>query len=144
MCAPTATALHVPCRGHPQSTTEAAEHTGRARSDAQGVLSEDLCTPSALTKDTEDPDINGMVLENMLGELYVPISRLSEFEELAAGGFATVQRAKMQHANGMSQMVAVKQLLQSRVNSNQDLQDFIQVRLWHGSHSRASMIDSVS
>jgi serine/threonine protein kinase len=67
----------------------------------------------------------------MLGSLYVRYESLSELEEIGAGGFATVHRAKYTHVNGMTQMVAVKQLLKSRLNSKQDLNDFIAVRSNH-------------
>ena len=72
--------------------------------------------------------MNENVLQSMLGPLYLKYGSLSDFEELGEGGFATVHRAKYKHSNGMTQIVAVKQLLKARVSDRDDLRDFIAVR----------------
>ena len=105
------------------SGSDPAEQARRHVNAAQVALR----SASGLSQGTEEPEVNEAVLENMLGNLYVPYKQLADFEDIAAGGFATVQRATFRHLNGMSQTVAVKQLLESRVSSKQDLKDFAEV-----------------
>jgi hypothetical protein len=81
-------------------------------------------TPAADTEVTEDTE--GILLA-MLGKLYIRYASLSDFEPIGEGGFATVHRAKLKHDNGMMQIVAVKQLRESRLSNSDDLHEFIAV-----------------
>ena len=67
------------------------------------------------------------MLQQMLGSLFVDNACLLGLCDLAEGGFATVQSAKLRHANGMKQIVAVKKLKSHLITAN-DLTDFIRVR----------------
>lgn len=69
-----------------------------------------------------------MVLKQLLGDLFVEDSLLSEVRDLAEGGFATVQSAHLTHPNGMKQLVAIKRLRPERLDSEESLTEFIAVR----------------
>ena len=77
------------------------------------------------------------ILSAMLGPLYVRHDSLDILDEIGEGGFATVHLARLRHDNGMTQMVAVKRLRVARLESPEDLKEFIAVRrCWLG-HSCA-------
>lgn len=69
-----------------------------------------------------------VVLKNLLGDLFVEDSLLSDVRELGEGGFATVQSAHLTHPNGMKQLVAIKRLRPERLCSEDSLTEFIAVR----------------
>lgn len=69
-----------------------------------------------------------VVLKNLLGDLFVEDSLLSDVRELGEGGFATVQSAHLTHPNGMKQLVAIKRLRPERLGSEDSLTEFIAVR----------------
>ncbi|NJR41467.1 MAG: hypothetical protein HC767_01205 [Akkermansiaceae bacterium] len=65
---------------------------------------------------------------DLLGDMLIDYSMLSNLEQIGEGGFATVHRAQLTHRNGMKQNVAVKKLRSERVQSDEDLKEFITVR----------------
>jgi hypothetical protein len=103
--------------------TAAVGRTAEAQADAVARAAVEAAQPT-----DDGPEVNDQILQNMLGNLYVRYSSLSEFVEVGEGGFATVHKALYRHPNGMTQIVAVKQLLASRVAEREDLKDFIAVR----------------
>jgi serine/threonine protein kinase len=66
-------------------------------------------------------------LSTLLGDLLIDYAQLSSFEPIGEGGFATVYRAQLTHRDGSKEMVAVKKLRPERVQSEEDLKEFIAV-----------------
>lgn len=115
------------------SSAEASDRSAGVEGTAAAARQEaaqgfDAALVEMATSEEDSERFTEAVLSAMLGPLYVRHDALEILDEIGEGGFATVHLARLRHDNGMTQMVAVKRLRVARLDSPEDLREFIAVR----------------